>query len=96
MAEMLAKIGVAVHILALVDNTQAILAVERGYSKKLRHLERTHRCSIAVLNELWVSGDISLQYAQTDSHKGDGFTKALLPAKFVAARQLMGIEVGPV
>ena len=86
--------GLAVDILALVDNTQAILAVERGYSKKLRHLERTHRCSIAVLNELWLNGDINIQYAQTDTHKGDGFTKALLPAKFVTARQLMGIEVG--
>ena len=61
--------GLAVDILALVDNTQAILAVERGYSKKLQHLGRTHRCSIAVLNELWFAGDTNIGYAQTDAHK---------------------------
>jgi hypothetical protein len=35
-----------IELIWKVDNTQAISAVHKGYSKKLKYLERTHRCSI--------------------------------------------------
>ncbi|CAK0813605.1 unnamed protein product, partial [Prorocentrum cordatum] len=91
MADMLAKMGAKTNIVVLVDNTQAIAAVERGYSKKLRHLERAHKCAISVVHELWKDGEIEVEHRPTATHKGDGFTMALLPAKFIQARELMNI-----
>ena len=66
-----------------MDNTQCILAVERGYSKKLRFLERTHKCSIGAVHELINSGDLVVEYAPTLTHRGDGFTKALTPSNYL-------------
>ena len=79
------------RMLAKVDNTQAISAVTKGFSKKLRYLERCHRCAIGVLHELYDRGELEVEYAETSSHKGDGFTKALQPAKFLRARELMAM-----
>ena len=80
-----------IELVAKVDNTQCILAVQRGYSKKLRFLERTHKCSIGAVHELINSGDLVVEYAPTLTHRGDGFTKALTPVKFLAAREMMGL-----
>ena len=33
---------------------------------------------------------IKVEYAPTLSHRGNGFTKAMKPAKFLAAREMMG------
>ena len=74
-----------------VDNTQALAAVHRGYSKKLRFLERTQKVSIGAVHELIESGTITAVYAETSTHRGDGFTKALVPAKFLVARSLMSM-----
>ena len=38
-----------VELVGKVDNTQATTAVHNGYSKKLKILERTHKCSIGLL-----------------------------------------------
>ena len=81
-----------VPLVAKVDNSQAIQAAHKGYSKKLRFLERTHRCSISVVHELVQSGTIRVDWAPTLTHKGDGFTKVLTPAKFNTAREMMGIR----
>ena len=71
-----------IELVPKVDNTQCILVVQRGYSKKLRFLERTHKCSIGAVHELINSGDIVAEYAPTLTHRGDGFIKALTPVKF--------------
>ena len=78
-------------LVAQVDNTQAIIAVQRGYSKKLKFLERTHRFSIGFLSELVDNGDLLVKYAPTATHRGDAFTKALVPAKFIRAREMTGM-----
>ena len=82
-------------MIMLVDNTQAISAVQKGYSKKLKHLNRSHRVSIGFLNELVTGalGDlyVDLEYAPTGSHRGDSFTKAMVPAKFAEAVKLIGM-----
>ena len=79
-----------------VDNTQAIAAVEKGYSKKLRHLQRTHRVSLGYLNEAYTSEDglMVLQHHPTATHKADALTKAMTPAKFISSRELMGLVLG--
>ena len=41
-------LGEDIHIVCEVNNTQAISAVKKGYSQKLRHLQRTHRVSIGA------------------------------------------------
>ena len=64
-----------------------------GYSKKLCCLERTHRCSIGVAHELLESDLYWIDYAPTATHRGDGFTKAMAPSKFLEARTFMGMVV---
>ena len=78
---------------AKVDNTQCLAAVHRGYSKKLRYLERIQRIAIGSVHELIENGDLVATYAPTDTHRGDGFTKALVPAKFITAREHMSMQV---
>ena len=76
-----------------VDNTQAIAAVERGYSKKLRHLQRTHRISIGVMHECITDPEmaITVKYCPTEEHKGDAFTKQLGTKQFAIGRSMMGM-----
>ena len=78
-----------------VDNTQAIAAAKKGYSKRLRHLSRMHRVSLGVLHELTeeVGSRVEISYVPTAEQKGDMFTKALLPAAFVRARDNIGMAV---
>ena len=47
-----------VELVGKVDNTQAITAVHKGYSKKLKFLERTHRCAIGFVHEFIESGQL--------------------------------------
>ena len=81
-----------VELVAKIHNTQALAAVTKGYSKKLRYLDRTQRVSIWSIHELIEDGSIVCEYHPTDSHRGDGFTKALVPMKFVAARDMMNLR----
>ena len=81
-----------IELVCRVDNTQCLAAVRRGYSKKLRYLERTQRIAIGSVHELLERGEIICEYWQTDTHRGDSFTKCLVPTKCLAARDLMGIR----
>ena len=87
-------LGKQLPLQAFVDNTQCISAVEKGYSKKLRHLARTHRVSIGVLHELLEDEDtaMTLDYCETSHMLADSFTKALPPASFAAAKMAMGMR----
>ena len=81
-------LGVTIPIEMQVDNDQCLIAVEKGYSKRLRQLARTHRVSIGVLHE--ISKDkqlgVTCTYCPTSAQKADIYTKALPPATFAAAR----------
>ena len=44
-------VGREINITHNMDNTQAIVAIEKGHPEKLRHLWRTHRCSFGPLHE---------------------------------------------
>ena len=82
------------ELICKIDNTQALAAVHKGYSKKLKYLDRTQKVSIGAIHELIESSAIVCEYHQTDSHRGDGFTKALVPQKFLVARDMMNLVVG--
>ena len=89
-----ALLGQRLPLQVFVDNTQCISAVEKGYSKKLKHLARTHRVSIGVLNELLEDPDLdmTLDYCETSVMLADSFTKALPPASYIAAKSAMGLR----
>ncbi len=77
----------------ICDNTQALAAIEKGYSKKLRALSRSQRVSIGVLHEVFrdPTMKISATYAASRDQLADIFTKALLPADFAAQRSAIGV-----
>ena len=87
-------IGKRLRIKCRVDNTQAIAAAKKGYSKRLRHLSRTQRVSIGVLNDMVEDPDmcVDVDYVPTMEQKGDIFTKALLPAAFIRARAMSSMK----
>ena len=86
-------LGLRLPIVSEVDNTQAITAAKKGYSKKLRALPRTHRVSLGVVHECVTDPRMqcSVVYCPTLEMKGDLFTKALLPAQFCVLREMCGI-----
>ena len=80
-------LGRPVGLLCLEDNTQCIAAVKKGYSPALRHLARTERITLGVAHEQFF-GDNSnfvLEYQESSKHKGDSFTKKLVPHLFEIA-----------
>ena len=77
---LLAGVRRPMEFIAMVDSTQAISDVHKGYSKKLKFFERTHKCSIGVIHELIQFCQLVVDYAPTSTHHGDGFTKCLLPS----------------
>ena len=89
-----AMLGVTIPIKCMIDNTQAMSAIDKGYSKNLRHLARTHRVSIGVLHEILSDPRVNLdvEYARSAEHKGDFFTKELDAAAFQAARERLGMR----
>ena len=89
-------LNTVVPILGLVDNDQAITAIRKGYSKKLRALPRTHRVAVGVLNDCLQDADIAynIEHCPTELNKADLFTKALVTDKFKTAKGMIGIIVG--
>ena len=89
-------LGRKVKLVVHEDNQACIKLVNKGYSPALRHLERTARCSIGFLHELFVENKETaetcvLQYCPTLEQKGDLFTKALERVAF--QRNLILIKV---
>ena len=82
-----ALLGFRPAIEHLIDNSQAILAIQRGYSKKLRHLGRTQRVNLGFLHD--VLEDEEMRYGvvhrPTAEMKADIFTKALAAPQFAKA-----------
>lgn len=78
--------------MAEVDNTQAIAAVARGHSKKLRHVARTQRVSIVFLHDVQGGFGVRVEYVRSEDQRADVFTKSLPVATFLRARSMVGVE----
>ena len=87
-------LGERVQLVCLVDNQQAITAVKRGYSKRLRCLNRTHRIAIGSLRE--IVGDerqrVEIRYIESKMQKGNVYTKALVQCKNPATTATIGVD----
>ena len=86
--------GERIPLVGLVDNQQAITAVKRVYSKKLRCLNRPHRIAIGSLHK--IVGDekqwVEIRHIESKLQKGNIYTKAVAPAQFSAERLLIGMR----
>ena len=68
--------GKAVKMQFLEDNQAAIRILTTGKSPALRHLDRTHRVSLAWLWETFKDGHLDLIYINSEKEAADIFTKA--------------------
>ena len=76
----------------LEDSQATIQVAEKGYSKVLRHLPRTHIISLAWVSEVVGSSDCVLLYVRSEQQAADIFTKAFSSAeKFKSVRELVGM-----
>ena len=74
------------------DNQACIKVVKKGYSKKLRHINKYHKVNLASLKQNLVDDDANqLNYIVTDEQAADIFTKSLAPAKWPNALKLLNI-----
>ena len=80
---------VATHLCE--DNSAAIMILRTGFSTKLRHMNRTHRISIAGLSELIETKEITLIPTKTEDQLADIATKPLCRAKFLHARKQLQV-----
>ena len=86
------------------DNEATITIVRKGYSPKLRAMQRTHKTNTEQLHELITesvqnynedgdpSGPVVLQHHEGITHKGDLFTKCLEPTKFQEGLKLLKVR----
>ena len=88
-----AATGRKIKIIHHIDNTQAITAIDKGHSKKLRHLPRPHRCSIGLSNECVKDPGLgmSVVHCPTAAMKADLITKVLDTTKFAIAVDMIGM-----
>eukprot|EP00972_Heterocapsa_arctica_P116164 16451735-Heterocapsa_arctica.AAC.1 len=80
-----------VDLVFLEDNEQTIGAVRNGYSAALRHVSRTERISLGVMNEALCSDSFTIRHEPTKTHKGDLFTKILDRARLESAKRMVGM-----
>ena len=78
------------------DNQATIKVILKGFSPKLRHIQRTHKVNLGSLQEIFEEDTSSvLEYVETEKQAADIFTKALVPAKRPHALALLGIRELP-
>jgi len=77
------------------DNQSTITVAEKGASKQLRHLRRTHRVNLAWISEVLSAPEIQILYVTSFMQSVDIFTKsATSPDRFRAMCMLVGISDG--
>ena len=76
------------------DNTAAIKVLRKGYSTKLRHVQRTHKLNLGIIKEAIEDHSVRLEHVETDKQVADLFTKDLAPCKWPNAMALLGMAPG--
>ena len=75
------------------DSEACAKVVSAGYSRKLRHLKRTHKVNLVGVNAQSDRVDTQLELVNTSRQKAVVFTKALQRAKWPAAMSFMGLTM---
>ena len=79
------------------DNAATVISATKGYSPSMRHLPRTQRISVGLINEMINEeprdgeGRISITKVETAKHKGDLFTKELDGQMFANALAMIRV-----
>ena len=79
------------ELVVMEDNQATIKVVLKGYSPKLRSLVRTQRVDLSSIKEVFDCDDAKIEYVKSSEQAADVFTKALEPAKWQNAMNLLGI-----
>ena len=74
------------------DNQATIKIIRKGYSHKLRHLNRVHKIDISSIKELLDDETFTLEYINTDEQAADIYTKGLPVHKWDNALRLLGVH----
>ena len=82
------------RLLIREDNEATAKVVSAGYSKRLRHMKRTHRINLGSLKEELDKDDVELQLVASRYQKTDIFTKGLAGEPWGPALDLLGIING--
>ena len=89
-------LGRSVWLEELEDNEATIKVVSKGFSQKLRRINRTHKVNLASLAAEFKPGCATeLKYVNTKEQAADIFTKALEPSKWDAAMEMLNIIQKP-
>ena len=81
----------SVRLLIREDNEATAKIVSAGYSKRLRHMKRTHRINLGSLKDELDKDDVDLQLVASKYQKADIFTKGLAGDLWGNALDLLGI-----
>ena len=73
------------------DSEACAKVVMSGYSRKLRHMRRTHKINLGSVKDQLDRDDTDLMLVRTDKQKGDIFTKNLEVGKWQAALDMLGM-----
>ena len=84
-------LGRPVELIILEDNQATITVLNKGYSPKLRHVQRTQKVNIGSVSEVLAEDAINMMYCPTEHQCGDIFTKGLAPHKWANALALLGL-----
>ena len=87
-------LGKRCDLTIMEDNQATITVVKKGYSKKLRHISRTHKVNLSSLREQCVNNHTQLQYIESKKQAADIFTKALAPQLWAPALEMLSIITG--
>ena len=75
------------------DNQATIKIARRGYSAKLRHINRTQKVDLSSIKERLEEKDTEIEYIDTNEQIADFMTKAVPPQKWPKALSLMNLTI---
>ena len=85
-------LGRPVKLVIMEDNEATIKIAKAGYSLKLRHLTRHQKVNIGTIAEVLDNELVEIPHCPSAKQAADILTKALPPAKWPAALDLLHIE----
>ena len=84
-------LGRKVDLVMEQDDQATILVAKAGYSPKLRHITRTHKVDLGSIKEVLERDSVQIRYIASAEQAADVFTKAVAPANWEHALDLLKI-----